>query len=96
MSFAKRLLLGSAAAMAVVGGAQAADLPLAEPVEYVKVCNTYGEGFFYIPGSETCLRINGYVRAEYRFQNFDDNDDELRKSVAAQAYIGGGYSFDIV
>lgn len=27
---------------------------------------------------------------------FDDNDDELRKGVAAQAYIDGGYSFDVV
>lgn len=28
-----------------------------EPVEYVRVCDVYGTGFFYIPGTETCLRI---------------------------------------
>ncbi|MCC2113871.1 MAG: porin, partial [Hyphomicrobiales bacterium] len=50
-----------------VTGAQAADLPIAEPVEYVRICDTYGTGFFYIPGTETCLRIGGRVRAELRY-----------------------------
>jgi len=61
----KSLLLGSAAAMAVVSGAQAADAIVAaepEPVEYVRVCDAYGTGYFYIPGTETCLKINGYIR----------------------------------
>src|SRR3712207_3253190 len=66
MKLAKSLLLGSAAGLAAVAGAQAADLPVkkAAPVEYVRVCSTYGTGFFYIPGTETCLRIGGRVRAE--------------------------------
>jgi Porin subfamily len=33
----------------------------------VKVCSLYGEGFFYIPGSDICLKIGGYVRTEYRW-----------------------------
>ncbi|TIV19053.1 MAG: porin, partial [Mesorhizobium sp.] len=33
-----------------------------EPAEYVKICDVYGSGYFYIPGTETCLRIGGYVR----------------------------------
>ncbi|MBY5807028.1 porin, partial [Rhizobium ruizarguesonis] len=52
----KSLLLGSAAALAVVSGAQAADAIVAaepEPVEYVRVCDAYGTGYFYIPGTET-------------------------------------------
>jgi hypothetical protein len=28
----------------------------------VRVCDVYGTGFFYIPGTETCLRIGGYIR----------------------------------
>jgi hypothetical protein len=63
----KSLLLGSAAALAVVSGAQAADAIVAaepEAVEYVRVCDAYGTGYFYIPGTETCLKINGYVRFE--------------------------------
>ena len=61
----KSLLLGSAAALAVVSGAQAADAIVAaepEPVEYVRVCDAYGTGYFYIPGTETCLLIDGYIR----------------------------------
>jgi hypothetical protein len=61
----KSLLLGSAAALVAVTGARAADaVVVAEPeaVEYVRVCDAYGKGFFYIPGTETCLKIGGYVR----------------------------------
>ncbi|RFC69149.1 MULTISPECIES: porin [Mesorhizobium] len=62
----KSLLLGSAAALVAVSGARAADavevVAEPEPMEYVRVCDTYGTGYFYIPGTETCLRIGGYVR----------------------------------
>jgi hypothetical protein len=56
--------------MAVVSGAQAADAIVAaepEPVEYVRVCDAYGTGYFYIPGTETCLKIDGYVRFQVNF-----------------------------
>ncbi len=62
----KSLLLGSAAAMAVATtGASAADAIIAaepEPVEYVRVCDAFGSGYFYIPGTETCLKFSGLVR----------------------------------
>ena len=65
----KNILLGCAAAFVTVGGAHAADLPVkAKPVEYVKICSVYGAGFFYIPGTDTCIKIGGWVRAEYTFQ----------------------------
>jgi hypothetical protein len=57
----KTLLLGSAATIALVGVAQAADLSIAEPVESVRVCDAFGTGFWYIPGTETCLKIGGSV-----------------------------------
>lgn len=66
----KSLLIGSAAALAVVSGAQAADAVVAaepEPMEYVRVCDAYGTGFFYIPGTETCLKIGGQLRFEKRY-----------------------------
>ncbi|HWD13013.1 MAG TPA: porin, partial [Pseudochrobactrum sp.] len=53
------------AALVAATGAQAADAivaPEPEAVEYVRVCDAYGAGYFYIPGTETCLRISGYVR----------------------------------
>ncbi|MBT9291732.1 porin [Prosthecodimorpha staleyi] len=64
-----------AATMAAASSASAADLgrPAPAAVDYVKVCDAYGEGFFYIPGSQTCLKIGGYVRAEYRVWNTDTN-----------------------
>ena len=62
----KSLFLGSAAGLAAIAGAQAADLPVkAKAVEYVKVCSLYGAGFFYIPGTDTCLKIGGFVRTEW-------------------------------
>jgi len=68
----KSLLIGSAALMTASSGAYAADaivMAEPEPVEYVRVCDVYGAGFFYIPGTETCLRIGGYFRYEMAFSN---------------------------
>ncbi|MDA5641584.1 porin, partial [Agrobacterium sp. ST15.13.013] len=66
----KSLLIGSAAALAAVSGAQAADAIVAaepEPMEYVRVCDAFGTGFFYIPGTETCLKFQGYIRFQTDF-----------------------------
>ena len=68
MNIAKSLILGSAATLVALGGAQAADLPLkAKAVEYVKVCSLYGAGFYYIPGTDTCIKLGGYVMADTTF-----------------------------
>ncbi|MFB0490529.1 hypothetical protein ABIE45_003115 [Methylobacterium sp. OAE515] len=70
MTLLKSSLLGSAAAFAAVGAAHAADLPVkkAVPIEYVRVCGAYGAGFFYIPGTDTCLRVSGRARFEGGYQ----------------------------
>src|ERR1700730_3907283 len=68
MKVVKSLVLGSAAALVAVGGAQAADLPMkAKAVEYVRVCSLYGAGFFYIPGTDTCIKLGGFVRIDTTF-----------------------------
>jgi hypothetical protein len=73
MKMVKSLLLGSAAGFVVVAGAQAADLPVkAKPVEYVKVCSLYGAGFFYIPGTDTCIKIGGAIRVQANWDAFGD------------------------
>jgi Porin subfamily len=65
MNSVKCLLMGSAAGLIAVSAAQAADLPVkAAPVEYVKVCNIYGAGFWYVPGTDTCMKIGTWVRYE--------------------------------
>ena len=71
MTFTKSLLLGSAAVLVAAASAQAADLPSkkAAPAQYVKICDAAGAGYFYIPGSDTCLKISGYVEVDTRGQN---------------------------
>lgn len=70
MKMVKSLLLGSAAGLLAVAGAQAADMPVkaaAKPVEYVKICSLYGAGFYYLPGTDICVKIGGYVRGQYYY-----------------------------
>ena len=65
MKMVKSLILGSAAGLLAMSGAQAADLPVkAKAVEYVRICSLYGAGFFYIPGTDTCIKLGGYLRAD--------------------------------
>ena len=74
MKMLQSLLLGSAAGLVVVAGAQAADLPVkAKPVEYVRVCSLYGAGFWYVPGTDTCLKIGSFVRVQTTFNNTTSN-----------------------
>jgi hypothetical protein len=64
----KHVLLGSAAGIFAVAGAQAADLPAkAQPVEYVRACTIYGAGFWYVPGTDTCIKIGGFVKLQTEF-----------------------------
>ncbi|BDL41365.1 hypothetical protein MSPGM_39550 [Methylorubrum sp. GM97] len=53
-------------AVMAVDAARAADLPVrkALPIEFVRVCSASGAGFFYIPGTDTCLRVSGRARFE--------------------------------
>ncbi|CAN7292450.1 porin [Aminobacter sp. LjRoot7] len=77
----KSLLLGSAAALLAVSGARAADAVVVaepEPMEYVRICDVYGAGFYYIPGTETCLKIGGLVR--YQIDWNSETDDGWRKT----------------
>jgi len=65
MKMVKSLLLGSAAGLAAVTAGQAADLPVkAKPVEYVRICSLYGAGFYYMPGTDLCIKVGGWARAE--------------------------------
>jgi hypothetical protein len=61
----RKIILGSAAGILAVSGAQAADLPVkAKAIEYVRICFPYGAGFFYIPGTDTCIKLGGYLRVD--------------------------------
>jgi hypothetical protein len=90
----KSLLLGSAAALFAVTGARAADVIIPEPemVEYVRVCDAAGTGFFYIPGTEVCLKISGYVQYQMNFaENQDYRDDVWEARVQFDAWTDTEY-----
>ncbi|GGF55281.1 polymerase [Azorhizobium oxalatiphilum] len=90
MNMVKSLLLGSVAGLAAVAGAQAADLPVkAKAVEYVKVCSAYGAGFYYIPGTDTCLKIDGYARFD-TYLNAVGTFNPNISSVAGTGFNGPG------
>ncbi len=68
MTAIRNTILASAAGLLAIGGAEAADLPVkAKAIEYVRICSLYGAGFFYIPGTDTCIKIGGYLRADTTF-----------------------------
>jgi hypothetical protein len=65
MSLAKSFFLATAASLVAMAGAQAAELPTkAKPVQYVKICPLYGDGYYYIPGTETCIKIGGKIQED--------------------------------
>src|SRR5215218_6209017 len=64
----RKIALASAVSFLGISGLQAADLPVkAKAVEYVRICSLYGAGFFYIPGTDTCIKLGGYLRADVTF-----------------------------
>ncbi|OYW41686.1 MAG: porin [Azorhizobium sp. 12-66-6] len=84
MKMVKSLLLGSAAGLVAVAGANAADLPVkAKAVEYVKVCSAYGAGYYYVPGTDTCLKIGGYARADYYVNGVGTFNPAISSTTAA-------------
>ena len=65
MNLMKTAFVAGAASVFVTTAAQSADLPVkAKAIEYVRICSAYGAGFYYIPGTDTCIKVGGYVRFE--------------------------------
>jgi len=44
---------------------------------YVKQCLSQGEGFYYIPGTDTCLRVGGYIWAEGYYNTYSNYPSNL-------------------
>jgi hypothetical protein len=79
MTSTRKMLLGTAAATIAVTagvdtGAQAADAMLkkAPPIQYVRICDRYGYGFFQIPGSSICLQLRGQMQSDNDYQPTKD------------------------
>ena len=74
MTLIKSILLGSAAGIVAVASAQAADLPThkaAPVVQYVQICNVGGIVGWTLPGSDTCIKISGYLTAQVQGGNLN-------------------------
>ena len=86
MKLVKSLLLGSAAGLVAVAGAQAADLPTrkAAPVDYVRICSVYGPGFFYIPGTDTCIKLGGKAELDLEWDEPRAHSDPTYGTNAAR------------
>jgi hypothetical protein len=89
MKMVKSLILGSAAGLVAMSGAQAADLPVkAKAVEYVRICSLYGAGFFYIPGTDTCIKLSGYLR----FDVIANSNSDYTGNESGQAGLGNRFT----
>jgi|SRR5690349_637197 Porin subfamily len=86
---ARRLLLGGIAGLVAVIGAHAAEMPVkAKAVQYVRVCTLYGDGFYYFPGTQTCMKIGGFVRAEIKYDAIGSFEPAIN-GANAQFFRGG-------
>jgi len=69
MKFSSILL--SSVTLLVAGVAYAADLPAKKAAPAVAApsgaCPAYGAGFIAIPGTDSCLNINGYMRSDNKY-----------------------------
>ncbi len=58
------LFILAAATATGCGAAHAADEPPAPPVDFARLCAAFGSAFHAVPGTETCVRMGGRVRAD--------------------------------
>ncbi|HEX9906648.1 MAG TPA: porin, partial [Propylenella sp.] len=65
------ILFASTATLMAGAEARAADLRTIEAVDYVRICDAFGTGFNYVPGTGTCLRVSGQVRVESHWVDGD-------------------------
>ncbi|QTL05741.1 porin [Aquabacter sp. L1I39] len=67
--------------------ATAADLPVkAAGATYVRQCTAEGPGFYYVPGSDTCLRIGGYTWAEGYYNTYTDYPSSNNKTYSIATF----------
>ena len=94
MKMVKSLILGSAAGLIAMSGAQAADLPVkAKAVEYVRICSLYGAGFYYIPGTDTCIKLGGYLRVDVLANTNSDASGNIAGAGGANNRFTNGYTW---
>ena len=87
------LTLAGTTALLSAGAATAADVVIPDrplivaeeaPTGYVSTCDAVGDGYFYIPGSETCMRISGSVAVTF---GHDGRADETFAGTTARINV---------
>lgn len=73
----RSFIMATGAVLIAAGAAKAADLAVAEPVDYMKVCEAAGAGYFYAPGTDTCLKFSGYIRSDAYYDQTSSLDNEI-------------------
>src|SRR5690242_846518 len=90
---ARNFALGTATCLMTIGGVQAADLPVkAKAVEYVRICSLYGAGFWYIPGTDTCIKLGGYLRAEVALNTNSVYDGQTSSVAGARNRLSNDFT----
>lgn len=89
-------VLGGLCLLAIgpVASAEAADLapePLA--VSYVGICSAAGEGYYLVPGTTSCLRVHGKVRAEYQGLWASGKATPAARQLNATNWLSRGYIY---
>ncbi|WP_062223213.1 porin [Aureimonas sp. D3] len=85
----RTVFLAIGASVPALSWAHGADVPVTpqvEPADYVRVCDVYGAGFLFIPGTQTCFSFGGYLRfdtivAGSPARNLEGDDYEASTSV---------------
>ena len=77
--------------------AATAAMPAHAAVEYVKVCSLYGAGFFYIPGTDTCVNANQIVADQFAIARAQTRASTGTAMVAAMVnpFLPNGTNFAI-
>ena len=89
MKILQRLLLGCAAACLAIGAAPAGELHgKTRPLGQAKSCSVYGAGFQRVPGTDMCMKIGGWVRAQSSTRSGGVNWNALNESGTAGSASG--------
>jgi Porin subfamily len=80
----RHVLLVSAVSTVAVAGVRAADLPARAvvPAEYPRICTVVGMTGFVLPGTDTCVKIGGYVTAQIEAGNLKTGYDWITQGLA--------------
>ncbi len=101
---ARALVLAAGACATLTTVAQSADRPVPQPapVEYARICDASGNGYFSIPGSDRCLQLGNLTPAMMGDRSVFDsplsrdyiNDGAQRETLAGLGSGRARFSFD--